>query len=143
VGHEIERLAPRVDDHHALRGRRAQPPLDRGADVGARVPLAESSAEGESHHLVEAARLVEGGGGAGAHVDPGPAAQLHVAGLLEVAVGERHGVRMEPEPAREHADGRQPLAGGDGPPEDLQLQLREELVVKRHSPPAAQHEVHA
>ena len=49
---------------------------------------------------------------------------------------------MEAEAPREDAHGRQSLAGSDGPAQDLELQLREQLVVKRHPSLAIEHEVH-
>ena len=59
VRDELERLAARVHHHHALGRRGAQPALDRGADLGARVALAEGGAQREPDQLVEPARVLE------------------------------------------------------------------------------------
>jgi len=61
-----------------------------------------------------------------------PAPQLTWPALSRIAVGGGHRVRVEAETPGEDAHGGQALAGSDGPAQDLELQLREQLVVKRH-----------
>jgi hypothetical protein len=49
---------------------------------------------------------------------------------------------VQAEAPREGAHGRQTLAGGDRPAQDLQLQLGEQLVVKGNASLAVQREFH-
>ena len=85
--------------------------------------------EGEADHLVEALGL-------GQRADPRPpdeharaALQLDVARLLEVLVGGGHGVVMDLEAPGQRPDAGQALAMGEAAVEDLQLELRDELVA--------------
>ena len=106
------------------------------------MTLAEGRAEGEPDHLVEAPGLLEGGGDPRPHEDPGPALELDVPRGLEVAVGRGHGVRVEPELPGEGPHRGQALAGREAPPEDLQLQLGQELVVEGNAAFSVEHDVH-
>src|SRR5262249_61118935 len=82
-------------------------------------------------------------GRAGAHVDPGAAPQLDVAGRLERAVGSRDGVRVQAVSPRQRPHRRQALARCEHTAQDPQLELGHELVVKRDAALALEHEVHA
>ena len=63
------------------------------------------------------------------HEHARPPLQLDVARPHEVLVGGGDGVVVDLEPARQRADAGQPLAMGEGAVQDLQLELRHELIA--------------
>ena len=142
VGNERDRLLPRIHDQHPLGGRSLEPPLDCCLDLDAAVPLVKGGPHDQADHLVEAVRLLESGGGSLPHEDPRAAPEPDVSGGLELAVGPRHGVGVEPELAGEGPNGGKTRAGRESSREDLELQLGQQLVVQRHAAFSVQHDVH-
>jgi hypothetical protein len=141
-GDDLDGPRARIDHHHPLRGRGPEPPLDRRLDAGAGVALAKGSGDGEADHLVEAPGLLERGRRPGPNEDPRASLQLDVARRLELAVGGGDGVGVEPEPTGQGPHRGEALPGRNRPSEDLQLQLRQQLIVQGHAAFSVEDDVH-